>query len=267
MAIRRPDLPLSGRRILVCRPEPEAQRLAQYLEGAGADVRVLPLLERIDIPENLAQRTLIQDLDLFRHVVAVSPHAARLLLARIDAWWPQFPTDLYWYGVGAGTAAVFEAAGLSPQVPREGFSSEHLLALPTLKSPSGERVLLAQGERGRELIHDTLKERGAAVSRLILYRRQPPALAAADVESQLVTFNPDAVVALSGETLNNLIALGENNDHNLKQRLLVVPVERVAQEARRCGFHNLCLPANLTDDAIAAGIASHLGRRDRKPSI
>jgi uroporphyrinogen-III synthase len=267
MATLRPDLPLENCRVLVCRPEPEAARLAQHLERAGAHVRVLPLLERRELPENAAQRSLIQDLDLFQHIIAVSPHAARLLLSRIDAWWPQLPTGINWYGVGAGTAAVFATAGLYSQAPQQGFSSEHLLALPELQSPAGERVLLARGDRGRELIHATLLERGAAVSELMLYRRQRPALAAAVVKSHLASFDPDVIVVLSGETLNNLIALGENNDHNLQQRLLVVPIERVAQQARRAGFTNLCLPEHLTDEGIAAGIASYLDRHDRKTPV
>ena len=262
MVTHPPDRALSGRRVLVCRPRPEGERLAGQLARAGASVRLFPLLERSELPETASQRTLVQNLDQFQHVIAVSPHAARLLLARIDTWWPQFPVGLHWYGVGTGTAATLSAAGLTPEASTEGFTSEHLLQLPGLQTPRGEKVLIARGEGGRELIRDTLTERGADVHELPLYRRQCPAWSAADIRSHLDQFAPEAIVVLSGETLNNLIALGENSDHNLRQCLLVVPVERVAALARQAGFQRVRTPESLEDGAVERCIASHLALPD-----
>lgn len=258
MVTLQPELPLAGRRILVCRPRPESHRLSEYLRQAGARVREFPLLERQILDETLVQRTLIQNLDQFAHVIAVSPFAARLLLERIDAWWPQPPVGIKWYGVGAATADVLASAGLETQISTTGFTSEHLLELSDLAAPAGEKILLACGEQGRELIRDTLKQRGAEVTELGLYRRQCPAYSDSELEDALSTFSPDVVITLSGETLNNLVALSQNTNHNLKQQLLVVPVERVAQQARDAGFQWVGLPAALDDSAILTCIADQL---------
>ncbi|MFW5825815.1 MAG: uroporphyrinogen-III synthase, partial [Marinobacter sp.] len=160
--------PLAGARVLICRPEPEAGRLAAAFAEAGADTRVLPALERVPLPETPQERQVILDLDLYQHVIAVSPYAARQLLERIDTWWPQYPVGLRWYGVGAGTAAVLAEAGLAPEHPGGGFTSEALLQLPALQHLEHHRVLLARGEQGRELIRETLAQRGARVTALPL---------------------------------------------------------------------------------------------------
>ncbi len=215
----------------------------------------MPLLERHVLEETPAQRTLIQNLDQFAHVIAVSPFAARLLLERTDAWWPQQPVGIKWYGVGAATADIFAGAGLKPQTSASGFTSEHLLELPDLAAPVGEKILLASGEQGRELIRDTLRLRGADVSRLALYRRQCPAYNRGEVEDALSTFSPEVVITLSGETLNNLVALSQNTNHNLKQQLIVVPVGRVAQQAKNAGFQRICQPAARDVGAIITCIA------------
>ncbi|MDX1800772.1 MAG: uroporphyrinogen-III synthase [Marinobacter sp.] len=249
---------LRGRRILVCRPEPEARRLADHLSMMGAEVRCLPMLSRESLDETPEQRAILQDLDQYEHIIAVSPYAARQLLERIDHWWPQYPVQLKWYGVGDATARVFRQAQLTPIAPDTGFASEDLLQLPALREPSGSKVLVACGEGGRGLIQSTLRERGARVTELVLYRRYQPAYTPAAVNEALNLFDPDALITLSGETLNNLIALGENTDHNLKQRLLVVPVERVAETARAAGFRMVCIPASLDDDAIAVAIGRAL---------
>ncbi|WP_372986478.1 uroporphyrinogen-III synthase [Marinobacter sp.] len=255
-----PDL--TGRRVLICRPEPEAGRLARAFESAGAEVRVLPLIDREPLPETPENRTTVLNLDQFTHVIAVSPYAARRLLEEIDTWWPQIPMGIRWYAVGAGTAAVLAGHGLSVRRPASGWTSEALLELPSLARPNGEQVLIARGEDGRELIRQTLESRGARVTVLPLYRRFCPDYSQEEVNLALGQFAPEVIVALSGETLNNLIALCAKSGHNLYDRLLIVPAERVAQTAREAGFERPCVPGSLADNDIVATVAAQLYGRN-----
>ena len=176
----------------------------------------------------------------------------------LDTWWPQVPAGLHWYGVGAGTAAVLSAAGVTPEAPGHGWTSEDLLALPGLRTADGERVLLVRGEDGRELIRDTLSQRGAEVTVLPLYRRFCPDYDKKTITDVLTDFDPEVIIALSGETLNNLVALGKNTNHNLMKRLLLVPAERVAEQARSAGFRWLCIPQGLADTDIVAAVVREL---------
>ncbi|HSP01602.1 MAG TPA: uroporphyrinogen-III synthase [Thioalkalivibrio sp.] len=263
MATPRPDpRPLEGRRILICRPQPEADRLAEGFRDAGADARVLPLITREPLPEDPATRTTILNLDEFSHIIAVSPYAASLLLEWLDTWWPQIPAGIHWYGVGAGTAAVFASHGLSTRQPETGHTSEDLLQLPELARFDHEKVLLVRGEEGRELLPQTLEKRGARITVLSLYRRYCPAYEDATLKAMLNDFYPEAVITLSGETLNNLIALSENTGHNLEDTLLVVPVERIAAQARLAGLRRTCIPRSLADSTIVAAVAEQLASPD-----
>ncbi|MDN6320522.1 MAG: uroporphyrinogen-III synthase [Marinobacter sp.] len=263
MATLRTDLPnLAGRRVLICRPEPEASRLARQFQSAGAETHVFPLVDREPLPETPERRTTILGLDEFSHVIAVSPYAARLLLEELDTWWPQLPAGLKWYGVGAGTAKALADHGLSPRKPDEGWTSEALLKLPSLSQFNGERVLVARGEEGRELTRKTLEARGARVTVMPLYRRFCPDYTPTQVDKALEHFAPDAIVALSGETLNNLIALCANCSHNLYDRLVVVPARRIADQARAAGFNAPFIPGSLADNDIVAAVAEQLAGRD-----
>ncbi|MCL7945596.1 uroporphyrinogen-III synthase [Marinobacter sp. ATCH36] len=263
MATPRPDsLPLVGRRILICRPQPEADRLAEVFREAGADAQVLPLIAREPLPEDPASRTLILNLDEFSRVIAVSPYAASLLLEWLDTWWPQTPSGIQWYGVGAGTAAVLAGYGLNTRQPKTGHTSEDLLQLPELASLDHEKVLVVRGQEGRELIPQTLEERGARVTVLPLYRRYRPDYDKTTLIAMLNNFSPEAIITLSGETLNNLIALSENTGHNLEDTLLVVPVERIAEQARLAGLRRTCIPGSLADSTIVAAVAEQLASLD-----
>lgn len=258
MATPQAERPLRGRRILVCRPEPEATRLAGVLEQMGADVRLLPMMEREPLPETPEQRSTLQQLDNFHHVVAVSPYAARRLLEEIDHWWPQMPSGIQWYGVGEGTAAVFREHGLDPQRPEQGWTSEALLKHPSLQNLRNEKVLLARGEQGRELLRQTLAERGARITTLPLYRRSCPYYPSEKTEDIFARFRPDVVIALSGETLNNLVSVGAGYLDRLAEALIVIPVERVAALARSLGLPRTFVPDSLANDELALSVASRL---------
>ncbi|BEH13179.1 MULTISPECIES: uroporphyrinogen-III synthase [Marinobacter] len=251
-------LPLQGRRVLICRPEPEASRLAQAFQAAGAEVRRMPLMAREPLPATPERRSTLQDLDHFAHIIAVSPYAASVLLDEIDHWWPQVPMGIQWYGVGAGTAAVFAHHGLSPNKPDNGWTSEALLALPGLQNLNHEKVLLARGEDGRELIRQTLEQRGARVTVLPLYRRFRPYYAANDLEDNFAGFRPEVIIALSGETLNNLVEASSAFLATLNNALLVVPAERVSEQARKAGFRNVLVPDGLADQDLVTSVASWL---------
>ncbi|GGC69746.1 uroporphyrinogen-III synthase [Marinobacter halophilus] len=262
-------LPLQGRRILICRPEPEASRLAEVFRSVGANVRLMPLVTREPLPETPERRALLQELNNFRHIIAVSPYAAKLLLDEIEQWWPQMPMGLQWYGVGAGTAAVFSKQGLRPRRPTQGWTSEALLALPSLQQLEHEKVLLARGEQGRELIRETLEQRGARISVLPLYRRFRPYYPPEQVQDNFDRFQPEVIIALSGETLNNLIEIGANYHQTLYHALLVVPAERIAEQARSAGFSSLLVPDGLADVDLVTSVASRLVREagnNGKPS-
>lgn len=243
-------------RILICRPQPDADRVALALQAAGAETRCLPMLALAPVPDNAERRSRIQELAEYQHVIAVSPGAARAFLEYADEWWPQWPVGLHWYGVGSGTAEILRSAGLSVTIPADGYTSEHLLAVPALAAPAGERVLIAKGAGGRELLGRTLRERGARVDDMVLYQRTCPDHDAETITAALANFDPHAVIVLSAETLNNLIALGENADRQLMQRTILVPVTQVAEQARKAGFKHAVVPVQLTPEGLIQSLAS-----------
>lgn len=257
---------LAGVRVLICRPEPEAQRLADAFISRGAETECLPMIERQPLPETPEQREQVQNLDLVQHCVVVSPFAARLLLEKLDTWWPQLPVGIRWYAVGRGTAAVLEEAGIAPRIPDSGADSEALLALPALQQVQGDRVLIVRGDRGRELIRETLIARGASVSLLPLYTRRCPSYPADILDARLGAFAPRVVVTLSGETLNNFIALSQNSGHNCRHCLLLVPVARVAEHAREAGFNHVAVPDAFDDHALVDAVIRALQQQPGNPA-
>ncbi len=258
MAIAPSDPLLSGRRILVCRPQPRADQLCQTLIESGAQARALPMMEIQPLELDGRGRALIQDLDHFQHVIAVSPNAAQRLIDHLEQWWPQWPTGIHWWGVGKGTADAFQNAGLPANFPDQGHDSEALLARPEFSREriSEQRILLCKGQGGRELLAQTLQERGARVEHLPLYQRQRPSYDAKTIVEHFRDFDPDTLIVLSGETLKNLLQVVQNTDPGLTRRRLIVPVSRVAEEAEAAGFENIIIAGDLSPAGLLKALQS-----------
>lgn len=255
-------------RVMVTRPAGQADRLVTGLRNAGWQVWHLPLIDIAPmeaLPGPVRQR--IQDLDLYAHLVFVSANAARIGCALVDDFWPQWPVGQRYWAVGASTAQVLEERGLKAERPTTDMSSEGLLALPGLNRVAGDRVLIVRGEGGRQLIAETLRERGATVDDLCCYRRGPVEHDAAQLRESLRTAPVDLVMVSSGEGLELLSGLLQPEANSaLAATPLLVPSPRVADLAVRLGWQSITTVENASDPAMLDAAAHwRAARREGTP--
>jgi len=223
------DGDLAGVGVLVTRPEHQAAEFSDAIEAAGGKAVRFPAIEIVprsasDIDNDTAA---LQQPDI---VIFVSANASRFGMAHTAA--------AKVAAVGPATAAAIEAAGQRVDIrPAAGFDSEHLLAEPELQSVDGKVVRIIRGNSGRELIADTLRQRGAIVEYLPVYTRKAPdvdASSATGLEQAWRSGQIDVVTVMSVETLTNLVSiLPEWCRNQLGQTPLVTPATRVIIEATR----------------------------------
>jgi len=174
---------LEGKRIWLTRPEGQAENLSTQLQEAGAKIESMPMLaiQPLAIDEVIKKKVL--DLDRYDAVFFISTNAARLGMEVIHNYWPQFPVQLKLYAVGPTTAGVLEEFGLTVEYPEGRMSSEALLELDSLKQVANKKALIVRGVGGRELLATDLRERGAQVDYLEIYRRECPAYKTGELDS------------------------------------------------------------------------------------
>ncbi len=227
-----PPSPLLGVGVLVTRPRTQAAELVEAIKSKGGTVVCFPVIEIVprDATEVAAAAAALPnpDIAIFVSRNAVThglPHAAAAAKA----------------AVGPATAAAIRAAGQTVEIdPGQGYDSEHLLAEPALRDVAGKQVLIIRGGnghqgRGRELLADTLRERGGIISYLPVYERSLPVInpaLLAEVETAWRDGNINAITAMSVETLDNLSTLLPKwCAQQLENVPLVTPAARVIKEA------------------------------------
>jgi uroporphyrinogen-III synthase len=251
---------LAGRRIVVTRPAGQNERLAEMIRAEGGEPIVFPVLEILDLEDTRGLVAAADRLDDYDLAVFISPNAVdkalNVILAR-RAW----PRRLRAATIGRASEKALARYGVTDVTAPSGrFDSEALLALPQLDDVRGWRVVVFRGDGGRELLGDTLRERGATVDYIECYRRVRPN---ADVGPLLKRWGRgeiDAVTVSSSEGLRNLYdMLGKLGQAWLKRTPLLAPHARIAENARALGCERV-IETGPADEGLCAGLVAFLGQ-------
>ena len=230
---------LCGIGIVITRPRAAGEALAAELAREGATPFVFPALAIEALPASPALDAALAQLAHAALAIFVSAHAVEMGLAAATSRHGAWPRRAAVAAVGEATARALRNSGFARVIsPRDRHDSDALAALPELQAGRirGENVVIFRGEGGRERLKQILEERGARVTYVESYRRVRPG---GDVRALLAAWDRGeihAVSALSGETLENLVAmLGDEGARRLSGAALVVPHEAVAahRDARR----------------------------------
>lgn len=236
---------LAGLSVLVTRPEQQSIELCELIaEARGRPVRfpALEILGPADKQQVRRQLAELGDIDL---LVFVSTNAVRYAFAQMPE---NIPLDLQIAAVGEATARALDELGLEPTLQAQGsMDSEGLLRLPQLQQMTGKRVLIVRGNGGRELLRETLGERGARVDYVEVYRRRIPQRNPANLLRNWSTL-VEAVTVTSGQILDNLFEmLGEPGEPLLHDTPLVVVSRRIAAQAQARGCRQVLVAASAAD--------------------
>ena len=233
-------------RVIVTRPQAQAEPLVDRLCAAGIDAVMLPLIDIVAASDLRPMRSawmalpettlaMFVSANAVQHFMQARPHGAR---------WPQ---PLWVGSPGPGTSAALLAAGVPPAAlveprPGDAFDSEALWQRLRERDWQGRRVLVVRGENGRDWLAEQLRSRGAQVDFVAAYRRVLPCLDAA------MSARLDAAVARprehlwlisSSEAAVNLRQLAPQADWHAAAA--VAPHARIVATLRKLGFGEVAL--------------------------
>ncbi|MDG1818671.1 MAG: uroporphyrinogen-III synthase [Porticoccaceae bacterium] len=257
---------LAAKRLLLIRPQRQDDQLLTMLENKGAEVTHYPVMSIQAVvespqleqkspqlekespqPEPKSQKIKDQilELDNFHKAIVVSGNAAELSLEWIDKYWPMFPVGIDYFAVGERTAELLKQAGIDALHPRGRQNSEELLKLEPLQELDNQRIIIFRGVGGREILGETLIERGARVEYCELYKRVINSEQLALAQQQ----ETDCLIAHSGELIQAMGEAGKAADTPV-----VVPSERVAAIARDLGYRQVFSAKNALPESMLAAV-------------
>lgn len=234
---------LAGKTILVTRPAEQSAGLGRLIRDAGGTPYVFPAIEISEPSEPDRLGEILDRLEAFDLAIFVSPTAVARAFEYLDldAGWPN---NLAVAAVGQGSAWALKVSGIKQVIaPTDQSDSEALLALPALQQVAGKRVVIFRGEGGRELIAQTLAQRGATVEYAECYKRVRPHADIAPLLQEHARQAFSAMVVTSREGLANLHDMLGEAWRLFEAVPVFVPHERIAATARQQGMRSVHVTA------------------------
>ncbi|CAH0991812.1 Uroporphyrinogen-III synthase [Sinobacterium norvegicum] len=244
-------------KVLITRPEGQADGLADAVTAAGFEAKVVPVMAIDALTEQQLRPAIngVLDLDNYQHIIFISTNAVRYGMGLVDQYWPQWPERVRWHAIGKATAEALQRFDIDAELNGESNNSEALLANPSLQQLSGQKVLIFRGQGGREHLAEVLRQRGAAVDYAEVYCRRA-AIENRESLQQALAESVDVIVAASADSVKNLLQLAEKQ--SILEIPLVVPSARVAMIATTAGFVRVLIAANAGSAAVIAQLQLHV---------
>lgn len=254
---------MGANRLLLTRPRAQAADWLGRLAHLGVPALSLPLLAIGPAADKGAGADRAwQDLPDAALAMFVSPNAVTHFFERRPAGqgWPQQTLAAC---VGPGSASALRAAGVpdalirQPAADAPQLDSEHLWPQLEAQCWQGRLALILRGEGGRDWLSQRLRERGAEVREISVYRRGCPSLDDGEqalLDRALAAPRQHVWLFSSSEAIGHLRTLaGAGVDWSQARALATHP--RIAAQAQALGFGAVVL-TRPDAAAVAAAFAA-----------
>ncbi len=229
---------LDGIKVLVTRPEQQAEALCESIENLGGTAIRFPVIEITQSENQLAVKTILDNIPQYDIGIFISKNAVDWTMKLLGEKTSTLD-NLILIAIGAATVEALKQVSSAQVVTNSSANSEALLELDALGAEviCGKKIVIFRGEGGREFLATTLRERGAKVDYAEVYRRDCPEYSRDVIDELCISNNPDVVIITSNNGLENLFSLLNEEQRNaLLGKQLVVMGERMLDFSIDFGF-------------------------------
>lgn len=245
---------LAKLRVLVTRPAHQADNLCDKIDQLDAKALRFPTIE-IKISDK-CQSTLTINNTIKQYDIAlfVSQNAVHHAFQFIHA--ESLPKQLKIGVIGKGSLASLNNYGIQSQaIPSQTYNSEGLLSSQLLSDVQHKKVIIFRGQAGRNLLGDTLIERGATVTYCEVYQRCLPQIDENTYE-EIFKINIDIAIFTSSEGLKHAFKMLKEKD---AQTLLNTPWLLISERMKKTAYnlgHNsdIIIAQQASDDGIISSL-------------
>jgi len=260
--------PLFGKRIVLTRAQEQAREFSRLLAAEGAETIEVPTIQIVSPAswqeiDNAINRVGTYHWLIFTSVNGIRPFMDRLHVAGKDG---RALANLRLCAIGPRTASELEAYGLTPDVIPAEFQAEGVIAALAHIGVRGSRILIPRAEVAREVLPEQLRELGATVDVVPVYRTIAPACDIESLRQQFHDGRVSAVTFTSSSTVRNFIEMfgGQDVVKSFIHQVVIACIGPItARTAEEYGLTVTVMPTENTVPALADAIVRHFREGSR----
>jgi len=200
--------PLGGKHILVTRPENQAESFASLLRQEGAIPVLLPTIATIPPDSWAPVDQAIASLDKYQWLIFTSVNGVKFFCNRFENLNHNLSQLKHCniISVGPKTAAALGKKGLNSRIIAEKFQGEGILQALADRPVSGKYFLLPRALKARDILPETLRQRGATVDVIPVYQTVFPKKSAGKINKLFTDQQKiDILTFTSSSAVSNLV--------------------------------------------------------------
>lgn len=167
--------------VVVTRPRKQQDGLLRRLQDLGFSTMAFPTIEIVPWYDQAALRSALQEISNYRWLVFTSVNGVKFFFDILQAWGisKKILSSLKIATIGSVTAAAVKAQGLTTTLCPPSFVAEALAdSMLECDGPglsAGGKVLLPRAAKAREILGERLRQAGAEVNIVPIYRTRASA--------------------------------------------------------------------------------------------
>jgi uroporphyrinogen III methyltransferase/synthase len=255
---------LFGKRILITRARGQSGDFAARLETLGAEVIGFPTIEIVPPPHWGDVDRAMDRLKSYDWIIFTSANGVTFFWQRAkERGKPlRLPSSLKVCAIGPATADRLRKKKVSVHyIPKE-FIAESILEGFEKTVIKAKRILLARAKKARDVLPKGLKELGAEVDVVAVYRTIRPRGGSKRLRRLLTEGEIDVIAFTSSSTVNHFAELLKNED--LKKLLKGIAIACIgpvtARTAKDWGMKVRIQPKEYTIPGLTRAIAEYFAR-------
>ena len=252
---------LTGKKILITRAREQSGNFATLLKKLGAEVIEFPTIQIVPPTSWKALDRAIDQLNSYDWIIFTSANGVNFFFERLSEKREDryLPSSLKVCAIGPATAYQLKEKEIQVDyVPKE-FVAEAILTGFKEMVVKGKRILLARVKEARNVLPQGLREIGAKVDVVEVYRTIKPKGGAKRLRQLLTDGGIDAITFTSSSTVTNFIDLFKKED--LKKLLKGIAIACIgpitAQTAKKLGMKAHIQPKEYTIPALVHSISNY----------
>lgn len=248
---------LAGRRILITRAQEQAEEFSHLLQSYGAHVVAFPTIEIVP-PNNWGSLDeAIERLDTYDWVIFTSVNGVKFFTQRLKEKKVNITVlaEKKLCAIGPRTQEELEKLGLKVTFMPTEYRAEGVIEGLKATGIKGQRILLPRAWGARKVLPEALRQAGAVVDEVEVYRAVRPAKIKDSVEA-ILSKGIDVVTFTSSSTVRNFMELVSNKTIMNGVKVAVIgPI--TAETVRTYGLEPAITSAEYTIPRLVEAIVEH----------
>jgi uroporphyrinogen III methyltransferase / synthase len=256
---------LRGKRILVTRARTQAKPLARAIETLGGEVVEFPTIE-IRPPDSYGSLDrAIERIKTYDWLIFTSVNGVEQFLARLEKLKKNLAelAGIEIAAIGPETAKRLEAAGIPPGLVPRRYQAEGILETLPAETLRGKKVLIPRAAKARDILPETLRQRGAHVHVVIAYQTVLPQVDVPALCEVLRDGGIDVITFTSSSTASNFAVMLSGQDlPRLLVRTVIACIGPVTEKTvEDLGLRAGIVAAEFTVPGLVSAIADYFSRK------